>query len=229
MKTTCLILTAALLTTQLHAEFRTWTRDDGKTAQLELIGKVGEGDETEGRFKMRNGRTVNIPIGSLIDSDAELVANWAPPEEVKEVESGPESVFDKVLDGSLVKLDGRSLKKHEPETKPAKYYIFYYTASWCPPCRTFTPTLVKFYEKEKKDNNNFELVLISSDRDEKAMTEYAKDASMPWPQLKFSDVKKFKSSFDHGVRGIPAVIVCDLEGNIVANTRDLNEIAKLVK
>jgi hypothetical protein len=51
---------------------------------------------------------------------------------------------------------------------------------------------------------------------------------MPWPQLELSKTPKFKKNFAHGVTGIPSV-VCDLEGEIVAKTTDLNQIKKLVK
>jgi nucleoredoxin len=106
--------------------------------------------------------------------------------------------------------------------------VFYYTASWCGPCRAFTPELVKFYNEHK--NENFELVLISSDRDEKSMEAYAEKNKMPWPHLKFDQLGAFKGKFNHGVRGIPSVIVCDLEGNIVTNNgRDLAALEQLVK
>ena len=87
---------------------------------------------------------------------------------------------------------------------------------------------MEFYEKNK--NENFELVLITSDDSEDAMEGYAKDKKMPWPQLKQSKVASFKEKFAHGVAGIPSVIVCDLEGKIVsANGRNLAELEKIVK
>lgn len=100
-------------------------------------------------------------------------------------------------------------------SRPTKYYVFYYTASWCGPCHRYTPTLVALYNKINPDDSKFELVLITNDRDEQAMTGYAVEANMPWSQLKLSAVRDFGSKFDHGVTGIPSVVVCDLEGNIV--------------
>ena len=35
------------------------------------------------------------------------------------------------LNGNLVILDGEKFKNHKLSLKPKKYYIFYYTASWC--------------------------------------------------------------------------------------------------
>jgi thiol-disulfide isomerase/thioredoxin len=228
MKTTNLFLATLFLTGSLHAEFRTWTRADGKTAELELTATSGEGEAVKGVFKMKNGRSVDIAAADLAEADAELVKNWQPAPSEPEAASGPSSVFDDVLDGNLVVIDGKEFKNHEAASKPTEYYVFYYTASWCPPCQAFTPELVSFYKKNK--NDKFEIVLVTSDRDEASMAKYATDKKMPWPQLKHSEAGTFKSKFNHGVSGIPAVIVCDLKGEIVSrNGRNLAELKKIVK
>jgi nucleoredoxin len=226
MKTTLTISIAISLVLPLSAAFENWTNKEGKTAQLDLVEVIGDADAKEGVFKMRNGRNVNIKQADLTEADAKRLAEWKPA--APEAPAGEPSVFDEVLDGNLVILDGKKFAKHELTAKPTKYYVFYYTASWCPPCQAFTPSLVDFYEKNK--NENFELVLITSDDSEDAMEGYAKDKKMPWPQLKQSKAASFKKSFDHGVNGIPCVIVCNLEGKIVsANGRNLAELEKLVK
>jgi hypothetical protein len=61
------------------------------------------------------------------------------------------------------------------------------------------------------------------------MENYAAQKKMPWPQLKLKDVSDFKKEFKHGVKGIPSVIVCDLEGKNLGNFRNLAELEKLVK
>ena len=226
MKQSLIYLTAALMVLPLRADFENWTNAEGKVAQLDLIEVKGEGDDKEGVFKMRNGRQVTIKKKDLSEADATRLDEWKAPEP-EQVAAATPSVFDEVLDGNLEILDGKRLKKHELSAKPKKYYVFYYTASWCPPCQAFTPELVRFYNKNK--NDNFELVLITSDRDEDAMEEYASDKKMPWPQLKLSKAPAFKGKFKHGVTGIPSVITCDLEGNIVSKTENLKELEKLVK
>lgn len=227
MKTTLLL--TALFTSFCFGAYEDWTSKDGRTAQFELVKTTGEGDALTGEFRMKNGKTVTIKASDLDDAGAaklkEAAAKLA---EAAKPESAA-SVFDAVLEGNLVKLDDKKLDKCEDATKPKKFYIFYYTASWCPPCQAFTPTLVKFYNDTKPGNDNFELVLITSDQDEKSMEKYATDKKMPWPQLKIGDVGSFKKKFNHGVTGIPSVITCDLEGNIVSRSEDLNELKKLVK
>jgi nucleoredoxin len=227
MKMTLLI--TALFTSFCFGAYEDWTSKDGRTAQFELIKTTGEGDSLAGEFRMKNGKTVTIKAADLDDSGATKLKDAAAKAIADAAPKAPTSVFDDVLDGNLVKLEDKKLAKCNDATKPTKYYIFYYTASWCPPCQAFTPSLVKFYEDNKEDNSTFELVLITSDRDEKSMEKYAVDKKMPWPQLNLSDVGKFSKKFDHGVSGIPSVVVCDLEGKVVAKTRDLNELKKLVK
>jgi nucleoredoxin len=212
----------------LSAAFEPWTNKEGKTIQLELLEVTGEDDAKAGVFKMQNGQKATIKAANLAEADAKRLAEWKPAAAEPEAAKGEPSVFDEVLDGDLVKLDGKKLKKFTPESKPTKYYVFYYTASWCPPCQAFTPDLVDFYNKNK--NDNFEIVLITSDSSEDAMEGYAASKKMPWPQLKQSKAASFKKKFAHGVRGIPSVIVCDLKGEIVSsNGRNLDELEKLIK
>ena len=226
MKATITSILVLSLSATAMAEFRVWTRNDGKTAELELVSVADSGGEKVGQFEMRNGRSISLAASCFSEADAKLIADWKPVADTNA--PGSISVFDGILDGKLVKLQGRSLKAVKDFQKPAKFYVFYYTASWCGPCHQFTPSLVEFYEKNK--NENFEIVLITSDKEENAMEEYAAEKKMPWPQLQFDQVGDFKTQFKHGVTGIPSVIVCDLEGKNLGNFRgDLSKLAELVK
>lgn len=230
MKSSLILLTLGALAGSALAGFETWTNKEGKAAELELVSVTDVGGEKAGEFKMRNGKTVTLKASALSEADAKRLAEWKPAaaaEAEAPAAAGKPSKFDEILDGNLVILDGKSLKRYTPETKPAKYYIFYYTASWCGPCQKYSPTLVEFYNKNK--NANFEIVLITSDSDEGDMENYAKEKKMPWPQLKMSRVEKFGKQFDHQVSGIPSVITCDLDGNIVSRSESVAELSKLVK
>ena len=193
---------------------------------MDLVSVTDADGEKVGNFRMKNRRTVSLKASELSSEDAKRLAEWVDPNTPQE--SAPASVFDEVLDGDLVRLDGKKLKKCDDATHPAKYYVFYYTASWCPPCRAFTPSLVKWYNDNK--NENVEIVLITSDRNEKAMEGYAAEKKMPWPQLKLSKAKIFKDKFNHGVSGIPSVMVCDIDGKLLGNYRSkLDDLTELVK
>ena len=69
----------------------------------------------------------------------------------------------------------------------------------CGPCRSFTPQLVKTYNKVKEANMKFEIVFASSDRDEAAMLEYL--AEMPWLAIPFGDERKKALSRQFNVSG----------------------------
>lgn len=210
MKTT--ILLSLLASGAAFAEFETWTNKDGVKADLELV-KVTEADGVKtGEFKMRNGRTVSLKADTLAEADAKRLNDWKEPEVAKP------SVFDDVLSGSLVKLEGKSLRNYKLESKPTKYYLFYYTASWCAPCQKFTPSLVEFYDANKPESSAFEIVLITSDDSEDDMKGYAVDKQMKWPHLKLSKVEKFRKEFKHPGTGIPNLVLTDLDGKILKSS-----------
>jgi nucleoredoxin len=95
---------------------------------------------------------------------------------------------------------------------------FYFSAHWCPPCRRFTPMLAKFYEKMKAASpKKFEIVFISSDRDEKAFNEYY-DESHPWLRASFEWNGKNKSRINKAVEGgngIPSLCIVDPKSGLI--------------
>lgn len=96
--------------------------------------------------------------------------------------SGVENLLGKELCGQ----DGVSIPT-ESLCGSNKVLGLYFSAHWCPPCRGFTPKLAEFYKAVKNTPNaaNFDIIFISSDRDEASFTDYFKD--MPWKALPFAD------------------------------------------
>eukprot|EP00931_Biecheleriopsis_adriatica_P107054 TRINITY_DN81393_c0_g1_i1.p1 TRINITY_DN81393_c0_g1~~TRINITY_DN81393_c0_g1_i1.p1 ORF type:complete len:148 (-),score=33.04 TRINITY_DN81393_c0_g1_i1:175-618(-) len=91
--------------------------------------------------------------------------------------------------------------------------MIYFSAHWCPPCRGFTPQLVKAYEKGAQEKN-IEVVFVSSDRDEAGFSDYY--GEMPWLALPFgAKDKKSELAQKFGVRGIPMLVILDADGNLV--------------
>ena len=245
MKTSLQLLVGLLLVTSASAEFRVWTRADGKTAEMDLVAVTETGGAKAGQFTTRSGQTVSLPVTSMSAADALILNGWKPGANAAPAASAtppaPEaaapSIFDKLLEANLVKLSGKSLKRCRDATKPTKYYLFYYTASWCGPCHKFTPSLVEFYNKSK--NAAFELVVITQDDDEKAMEEYAAEMKMPWPQLELSKVEKFEKEFPYPGTGIPNLVLTDLQGKLIKGSYEngtyigpavvMNHLATLLK
>ncbi|KAJ6431307.1 hypothetical protein OIU84_018739 [Salix udensis] len=89
---------------------------------------------------------------------------------------------------------------------------FYFSGSWCGPCRNFTPLLLEVYE-QLSSKGDFEVVFISSDRDDESFNKYF--SKMPWLALPFSDAetrKRLKEVFK--VRGIPNLVIFDTNGKV---------------
>ncbi|XP_057949039.1 probable nucleoredoxin 1 [Malania oleifera] len=88
----------------------------------------------------------------------------------------------------------------------------YFSGSWCGPCRNFTPILAEVYE-ELSAKGNFEVVFISSDRDDESFNGYF--SKMPWLAIPYSDSdtrKRLKELFK--VRGIPHLVILDESGHV---------------
>ena len=86
----------------------------------------------------------------------------------------------------------------------------YFSAHWCPPCRGFTPELAKWYTKltDGTLKDKFDIVFISSDRDQKQFDEYF--AEMPWKCLPYEERdKKAKLAKMFKITGIPSLVFLD--------------------
>jgi thiol-disulfide isomerase/thioredoxin len=88
----------------------------------------------------------------------------------------------------------------------------YFSASWCPPCRQFTPMLVKLYNAvNKKKPNSLEVVWVSGDRSQDDFVEYFR--KMPWLAVSLGNLQSVTQQLHprYGVRGIPHLVL--LNGN----------------
>ena len=106
-----------------------------------------------------------------------------------------------------------------------KMVAVYFSASWCGPCRGFTPDLVKFYNSVSK-KSNLELVFVSSDQNDSSMKKYMKDYKMPWLAIPFGNQKIKELKRELGVTGIPTLVVYDKTGKLVTKTAR-NDVVKL--
>lgn len=94
-----------------------------------------------------------------------------------------------------------------------KHVLIYFSAHWCPPCRAFTPKLIETYHEIKAKESAFEIIFVSSDRDQSSFDEYYAD--MPWLALPFGDERKAELSRKFKVRGIPCLVAIGPEGRTI--------------
>lgn len=109
----------------------------------------------------------------------------------------------------------------------------YFSAHWCPPCRGFTPKLVEIYNKINAESKKFEIIFVSSDKDQTAFDEYYNgkkdddsENGMPWTALPFSDRKrKAKLSKKFGVSGIPSFQIINAATGKVMNNEGRSAVS----
>eukprot|EP01051_Picozoa_sp_SAG22_P015598 SAG22_NODE_2061_length_3062_cov_69.961721_2_plen_810_part_01 len=93
-----------------------------------------------------------------------------------------------------------------------KYVGVYFSAHWCPPCRSFTPTLSSWYQQHAS-RLGMEIVFVSSDQHEGAFNQYL--ALMPWAAVPFSDEAGRRALSDRfGCTGLPFLVILDEQGAV---------------
>jgi nucleoredoxin len=123
------------------------------------------------------------------------------------------------LSGKIVRLENGSLKPVDAATLGGvKYYGLYYSASWCGPCRQFTPQFVAAYKQLKQQYPEFEVVFISADRSAGAMADYVKADGMPWLALKYDDAQSNGELTRYGGPGIPCLVLVDPAGRVLSDS-----------
>jgi thiol-disulfide isomerase/thioredoxin len=95
------------------------------------------------------------------------------------------------------------------------YVMLYYTASWCRPCRVFTPELIQFYNQNRR-HGNWEIIVVSGDRSEEAYVNYLQNAEMPWAAVPYHRSEAMHSLYPGGY---PRVLVLDREGRLLHRSR----------
>ncbi len=129
--------------------------------------------------------------------------------------------FIQSLGNNFVTKDGEN---NGASLKSAQLIGIYFSAHWCPPCRNFTPVLAEFYEKVNANGKVFEIVFVSSDRNETSFKDYL--STMPWIAISFgsAEIQDLKNKYQ--VTGIPKLVVLNPDGSIVtADAR--NQVATL--
>lgn len=111
-------------------------------------------------------------------------------------------------------------------TLKGKTVAVYCSAHWCPPCRAFTPQLVKFANENK---DKLAVVFVSFDQSQEKMFGYMKEAKMPWSAVPFKSAGGQAIAKEEGVKGIPTLLVYGKDGQLLTkNGRDLPGLEKLL-
>ena len=215
-----LIPVVALLLMAITTAADTWTSATGTRIEAEFVKEKGG----VVYLKTADGSVKKIKKTALSKEDQEKATRLASPFAAKKAKE--EAAAPKASD-AIQELFGEKLKDERgknvavDDALGGKIVGLYFSAHWCPPCRGFTPELVKFHKKVTKEGKPFEIVFISSDRSESDMYSYMEEMEMPWLALPFGDSHKSTLSKKFGVRGIPMLVIVDAEGKLITkNGRD---------
>jgi nucleoredoxin len=117
---------------------------------------------------------VVVAIGAALLLAAEPpVCPVTPPASQPAAASQPgQSPWAAMFSDGLTDAQGKSVSL---DSLQGKVVGVYFSAHWCPPCRAFTPLLVKYRDAHQAD---FEVVLVDLDHSAKEMQEYMTGQNM---------------------------------------------------
>jgi nucleoredoxin len=208
---------------------------NGQPAGMMLIGAgkkitVSEitADSVTGKL---GGTTVRVPLAKTnVATFAAAAAPAAPPVVAAAAVPAPApqpaahatppgvtTPLQRMFGSSLVRFSGEGLQDVGASAlNGVKYYALYYSASWCGPCRQFTPSLVTAYRELKPAHPEFELIFVSDDHSAGDMADYMKMDAMPWLAVKFNS--RNQKMVDYSGPGIPCLVLVDANGNVLSDS-----------
>lgn len=220
------LLVGVLTPLTLTSAVETWTAPNGQPMQAECLGVKGDYVV----FKKDDGSRVLLPLAKLSVADqARAAAVKVKPtkntvviasvaEENKDAGSGPTKIAA-ALQGKLVTPTSRSFAEVSADQMvETRFYAVYFSASWCGPCRQFTPELVAAYPKIKAAHPEFEVIFVSCDRDIDSMRHYMIDDHMPWVALSYAEAQTNATLLRYQQNGIPNLVFIDGNGSILSQS-----------
>jgi thiol-disulfide isomerase/thioredoxin len=121
-----------------------------------------------------------------------------------QLESLGELFPDGLRDAEGNKVDVDALK--------GKATAIYFSASWCGPCKVFSPQLAKFRENYK---DQIAVVFVSWDKSAEAQKSYMKKAAMSDYTVELNSAPAKALAAKYQVRGIPSLVMLKSNGDFL--------------
>lgn len=131
-------------------------------------------------------------------------------------QAGKPLVGTKFIDFEEPDVEG-VMRKLSDYAGKGRWLLVDFWASWCGPCRAEMPNVVAAYNRFH--DKGFDVLGVSFDESRAAWVRAIRELEMPWAHI--SDLKGWENAASsiYGIRGIPANLLIDPDGRIVA--RDL--------
>jgi len=141
-----------------------------------------------------------------LDARAEAIRHAVAPQTVAAVNMQAPSFTKDDINGAKLSL---------ADFKGRKYVLLDFWATWCGPCKAFTPHLRDIYAKYAP--KGLEVISISHDITTQAWIAGVKDEKMDkWRNIYTGyDKAQNETAKDYGIEAIPTVILIDMSGKIV--------------
>jgi hypothetical protein len=97
-----------------------------------------------------------------------------------------------------------------------KFFAFYYAGHWSTACSRYTPELVDFYTRAKKNHPEFEVIFVSEDHSRDEMLSYMKMAKMSWLATEYHKVPQ--QVVQYAGKYIPCLVVVDENGKMLSTS-----------
>jgi len=115
-----------------------------------------------------------------------------------------------LIPSTLLDHEGKSVSS---SLLKGKYMGLYFSASWCGPCRSFTPELIRF---RNQHTDQFEVILVGGDGTPKDQAKYMEKYKMPWLAMINQSEAARQASQKLEVQYIPYLVILDPEGKVVS-------------
>jgi thiol-disulfide isomerase/thioredoxin len=195
-----------------------------KSKLYEVQMKIYKGDKKneEGWLTLSNKLTGNIMKKKNLEASTKYIfrfrgldeqTEWSLPSEPFNTLPGVNLIVSNMLGKKLLNTKGKTVSI---DTVGNGLFGLYFSASWCPPCRQFTPMLDKFYKEVKRVNKKFEIIFVSADHDVSSFFDYFQNHH-PWLAIPYETPNRTAVSGYFQVSGIPRLIIFGPTGQIVCN------------
>jgi nucleoredoxin len=158
------------------------------------------------------------------DGDARLTAQLAQTDAVARARElaavdkskRPGRIAEALKGAALVDASGKPMKRDDLDRQ--QVFALYYGASWCGPCRTFSPGFVKYVNSVAAANPNLTVVLCSNDENDADMLKYMREEKMPWAAVPLKSLKQSPLLWTYLRGSIPQLTIVDRHGKVIADS-----------